>query len=96
MFNASLLLDRTQIVRSSLSRLRALALLSLADFRANPDHYAIAEHHLRRALQALLDIGRHVVGEAASWPVTATGWFTCTPPSPTTRCGSSFRPTWTL
>ncbi len=27
------------------------------------DNFAIAEHHLRRALEAVLDIGRHIVAK---------------------------------
>lgn len=61
MFNRQLVASHTQMVRSSVERLRRLAALSLAEFQRNPDNYAIAEHHLRRALQALLDLGRHVV-----------------------------------
>ncbi|HCW51637.1 MAG TPA: hypothetical protein DGR79_06185 [Clostridiales bacterium] len=60
MFNLSLVADRAQTVRNSLARLRELSTLTLDEFRAVPDNYAIAEHHLRRALQALLDLGRHL------------------------------------
>jgi uncharacterized protein YutE (UPF0331/DUF86 family) len=60
MFNPSLVADRAQTVRNSLARLRELSALTVDEFRAVPDNYAIAEHHLRRALQALLDLGRHV------------------------------------
>lgn len=34
--------------------------MSLEQFTGDADNYAITEHHLRRALQALLDLGRHV------------------------------------
>lgn len=61
MFNLSLVADRAQTVRGSLVRLRELGALSLEEFHAVPDGYAVAEHHLRRALQALLDLGRHEV-----------------------------------
>ncbi len=60
MFNISLVADRAQTVRGSLARLRELGTLSLEGFRAHPDGFAVAEHHLRRALQALLDLGRHL------------------------------------
>jgi uncharacterized protein YutE (UPF0331/DUF86 family) len=43
-----------------MARLRELGAMSLDEFRAMPDGYAVAEHHLRRALQALLDLGRHL------------------------------------
>ncbi|MCL6581361.1 MAG: DUF86 domain-containing protein [Firmicutes bacterium] len=61
MFNLVLVADRAQTVRNSLARLRELAGLTQDVFREGRDNYAIAEHHLRRALQALLDLGRHVV-----------------------------------
>lgn len=61
MFNQQLVASHTQMVRASVARLRRLARLSLAEFQSDPDNYAIAEHHLRRALQALLDLGRHVI-----------------------------------
>ena len=61
MYNQQFLAERTQMIRASIGRLEELARLSKEDFIANSDNYAIAEHHLRRALQALLDLGRHVV-----------------------------------
>jgi len=61
MFNSPLVADRVQTVRASLGRLRGLAAADRGAFRGSPDDYAIAEHHLRRAIQALLDIGRHIV-----------------------------------
>ncbi len=32
-------------------------------FLANPDHYALAEHHLRRSLESIFDIGRHIIAK---------------------------------
>lgn len=61
LFNRQLVANHAQMVRASVDRLRHLAKLSLEQFKNNPDNYAIAEHHLRRALQALLDLGRHLV-----------------------------------
>lgn len=61
MFSQQLVTSYTQIVRASVARLRDLANLTLEQFKSNPDNYAIAEHHLRRALQSLLDLGRHIV-----------------------------------
>ncbi|QGP91525.1 hypothetical protein MGLY_08600 [Neomoorella glycerini] len=37
--------------------------LTKEEFIANNDNFAIAEHHLRRALEALLDIGRHIIAK---------------------------------
>ncbi len=39
---------------SSVRRLQQLGALSDADFQAGPDNYAVAEHHLRRALDVTL------------------------------------------
>lgn len=64
MFNKQLVADHAQLVRTSVARLEALAALSWEEFAADPDNFAIAEHHLRRALQAVLDLGRHIVVKA--------------------------------
>lgn len=64
MFNEQLVADRAQLIRASVARLKGLASLSWQEFTSNPDNFAIAEHHLRRALQAVLDLGRHVVVKA--------------------------------
>jgi len=61
MYNQQLIAERTQMIRASITRLKELAALTKEDFVGDPDNYAIAEHHLRRALQALLDLGRHIV-----------------------------------
>ncbi|MBU4246113.1 MAG: DUF86 domain-containing protein [Nanoarchaeota archaeon] len=37
--------------------------MPLSEFKKNPDNYAIAEHHLRRASEAVLDIGRHIISK---------------------------------
>lgn len=64
MLNKQLVADHVQLIRASIARLEALAALSWEEFAADPDNFAIAEHHLRRALQAVLDLGRHVVVKA--------------------------------
>ena len=64
MFNEQLAADHAQLIRISLARLERLVALSWEEFVANPDNFAIAEHHLRRALQAVLDLGRHVLVKA--------------------------------
>lgn len=64
MFNKQLVADHAQLIRVSVARLETLAALPWEEFAASPDSFAIAEHHLRRALQAVLDLGRHVVVKA--------------------------------
>lgn len=61
MLNRQLILERLDMLRNSVSRLNRFRELSEEAFAANPDNYAIAEHHLRRALECVLDIGRHIV-----------------------------------
>ncbi len=56
-----LVYDRAAIIDKSLHRLERLSELSLEEFAQNPDNYAIAEHYLRIGLEALFDIGRHIL-----------------------------------
>jgi len=55
--------DRLTKIRTSSARLKEMQNLSKKQFLANPDHYAIAEHHLRRALESMFDIGRHIIAK---------------------------------
>lgn len=61
MVDRSLILARLDEIRRSVARLAQLARLSESEFAGDPDHFAIAEHHLRRALEAALDAGRHII-----------------------------------
>jgi uncharacterized protein YutE (UPF0331/DUF86 family) len=56
-------------VREMMSAARALPLASLDSFLEDPRTRAAAESYLRRALEALLDLGRHVLARAFSDPV---------------------------
>ncbi|MFH1126566.1 MAG: hypothetical protein ABIG84_02670 [archaeon] len=53
-----IILDRIATIREDIVRLNKMADLSLEEFKNNTDNYAIAEHHLRRASESVLDIGR--------------------------------------
>lgn len=53
--------ERSEWVREMLERIRALPLGSLEEFSADPRNIDAAESCLRRALEALLDLGRHVL-----------------------------------
>jgi uncharacterized protein YutE (UPF0331/DUF86 family) len=55
---------RLEIVDVSLSHLRSLPAGSLAEFLADPRNPAAAESNLRRAIEALLDIARHLLAKA--------------------------------
>jgi len=56
-----ILLDRIAMIREDIRRLEKIRSMSLSEFKKNPDNYAIAEHHLRRASESVFDIGRHII-----------------------------------
>jgi len=60
MVNREVVLDRIDIINNSLKRLKEISQLPQDEFKENDDYYAIAEHHLRIALEATLDVGRHI------------------------------------
>ena len=62
--------ERAAWVRRMLDGIRALPLESCDVFRADPRNVAAAESHLRRALEALLDLGRHVLAKGFGRAVT--------------------------
>lgn len=55
--------ERSDWVREMLERIRALPLASLGDFAADQRNVDAAESCLRRALEALLDLGRHMLAK---------------------------------
>lgn len=55
---------RLEIVATCLRELRALPAASLAEFAADRRNPAAAESFLRRALEALLDVARHLLAKA--------------------------------
>jgi uncharacterized protein YutE (UPF0331/DUF86 family) len=55
--------ERSDWVREMLDRIRALPLDSLDDFTADPRNVDAAESCLRRALEAMLDLGRHMLAK---------------------------------
>ncbi|MEG6523058.1 type VII toxin-antitoxin system HepT family RNase toxin [Desulfotomaculum sp. 1211_IL3151] len=61
MYNNSLIFERVSIIANSVSRLKILADTPLDQFRIDEDAIDIAENRLRKALEALFDLGRHVV-----------------------------------
>lgn len=60
MVDKEVILDRFAIIKKSVKRLKELAAIPEQEFTSDEDCFAIAEHHLRRALEAILDIGRHI------------------------------------
>ena len=60
MFNETLITERLAIINNSVKRLNQLALIPLEEFCRNEDAVDIAENRLRRGLEALFDLGRHL------------------------------------
>lgn len=62
--NIKLIEDRLGFIVKALAKLRELSILKKEDFLKN-DNPAIAESYLRRALEAVFDIGRHILAKMA-------------------------------
>ncbi len=60
---AKVIADRVAWIRQMLAGVRALPLETYTIFVSDPRNPAAAESHLRRALEALLDLGRHVLAK---------------------------------
>jgi uncharacterized protein YutE (UPF0331/DUF86 family) len=61
--NAATAMQKAAQVKAMLAGIHALPLDSLERFSADPRNAAAAESYLRRALEALLDLGRHVLAK---------------------------------
>lgn len=61
--NEKVISERSEWVRDMLERIRALPLASLEEFSADQRNIDAAESCLRRALEALLDLGRHMLAK---------------------------------
>ena len=61
--NQNLLTEKAQSVRKMLAGISTLPLESLDSFLEDPRMSAAGESYLRRALEALLDLGRHLLAK---------------------------------
>ena len=61
MYNLALVTERVNIIRRSVKRLKLLAEIPMEEFCDSEDAIDIAENRLRRALEALFDLGRHLL-----------------------------------
>lgn len=59
----NVILTRVTKIREAVKRLARLAAVSERAFRADPDRCAIAERHLQVAIQAVIDLGNHIVAD---------------------------------
>jgi uncharacterized protein YutE (UPF0331/DUF86 family) len=62
--------ERTLWIRKMLQGLRSLPLASQGEFLAEDRNVAAAESYLRRALEALHDLGRHLLAKGFGQPAT--------------------------
>ncbi len=68
--NRRIIGDRLRIVDNLLGMLRALPLNDMDQFYADQRNLGAAESYLRRSLEALLDIGRHILAKGFAMGVT--------------------------
>jgi len=61
LYSLVLVADRLSTIRNSVKRLKLLAEVPQEEFCTNADSIDIAENRLRRALEALFDVGRHLL-----------------------------------
>lgn len=61
--NPSVVAAKAEVVRSMLEGIESLPLDSFERFRSDPHAAAAGESYLRRALEALLDLGRHLLAK---------------------------------
>lgn len=62
--NIKLIEDRLGLINSSIAKLRKLSVLDEETF-ISEDNPAIAESYLRRSLESIFDIGRHIIAKTA-------------------------------
>lgn len=70
---AAIVLERLNWIERMLVGIRGLPLDSLEDFIADPRTPAAAESYLRRCLEALLDLGRHILAKGFGRAVSEYG-----------------------
>jgi uncharacterized protein YutE (UPF0331/DUF86 family) len=70
LIRASIVSERIAWVRSMVRSIRELPLDSFDDFVSDSRNVAAAESYLRRGLEALLDLGRHLLAKGFGLAVT--------------------------
>jgi len=61
---AEIVAEKISYIRNMLEAIRSLPQSSYEDFSADARNAAAAESYLRRALEALFDLGRHILAKA--------------------------------
>ena len=67
---ASVVAERISWIREMINSVKALPLDSYDDFAVDPRNIASAESYLRRGIEALLDLGRHILAKGFAVAVT--------------------------
>lgn len=67
---SKIIADRSAWIQRMLSNIGSLPLETASDFTSDPRNLAAAESYLRRGLEALLDLGRHILAKGFGQPVT--------------------------
>lgn len=67
--NREIIIKRISEIEKSLKKLEEYKNLSLHEFREG-ENFAITEHYLRRALEAVFDIGNHILSKIPGIRVT--------------------------
>jgi uncharacterized protein YutE (UPF0331/DUF86 family) len=62
--------QRARWIREAIASMRELPLADRQVFLGNKHNIAAAESYLRRSLEALFDVGRHILAKGFSYPAT--------------------------
>jgi uncharacterized protein YutE (UPF0331/DUF86 family) len=60
---ARVVLEKSAWIRTTLDAIRALPIQSIEEFESDSRNPSAAESYLRRGLEALLDLGRHILAK---------------------------------
>jgi uncharacterized protein YutE (UPF0331/DUF86 family) len=63
LLRAKVIAERTAWIKEMMHSLKSLPLESLENFQADSRNIAAAESYLRRALESLFDLGRHILSK---------------------------------
>jgi uncharacterized protein YutE (UPF0331/DUF86 family) len=66
--NGNVITQRASWVFEMINSLKELPIENKAEFLENKHHIAAAESYLRRSLEALFDIGRHILAKRFAYP----------------------------
>jgi len=61
MLSRNRVMERLDLISASIARLQRFAGMPYDDFIAGPDNAATIESYLRRSLEAVFDVGRHIL-----------------------------------